>query len=191
MLPIDYDVKRLDDPLTRLVVPETEMRTARASDAPDRFAISFLGSVVPWTFESTRPLIAWVLFSRAHLAAGLQQGQRNVRQLYRAGVPIVVGTDVPSPWPDAIYGFHGVQTAREVELLAEAGLPAADCIAAATRTPAKMLGLDRDIGTIEVGERADLLIVRGNPLHDIRALHDVAWTVKDGVARTPEEWMSQ
>ncbi|MGH7896594.1 MAG: amidohydrolase family protein, partial [Candidatus Binatia bacterium] len=185
-----YDLKRLDDPVTRLAVPPVEMQTAREPDARDRFAISFLGGVVPWTFEAARPPIARLLLSRGHLLAALQQGQRNLLRLYRAGVPIVVATDAPSPWPDAIYHFQGVQTARELELLVEAGLPAVDAIAAATRTPAKMLGLDRDIGTIEVGKLADLVIVRGDPMTDVRALHDVAWTVKQGVARKPEEWMS-
>ena len=190
-LPNLYDLRRLDDPLTQLVVPAAEIRTAREPDAPDRFAISFLGWVVPWTFEFARPPIARLLLSRDHLLAALQQGERNLLRLSRAGVPIVVGTDAPSPWPDAIYHFHGVQTAREVQLLVEAGLTPADAIAAATRTPARMLALDREIGTIEVGKRADLLIVRGNPLIDVRALHDVAWTVAGGVARTPEEWMKQ
>lgn len=186
-----YDLKRLDDPLTQLVVPATEMVTARAPDAPDRFAITFLGWVVPWTFEFMRPAIARLLLSREHVLLALQQGARNVLRLHRAGVPIVVGTDAPSPWPYAIYHFHGVQTAREIELLVEAGLAPADAIAAATLTPAKMLALDAEIGTVEVGKRADLLIVRGHPLSDVRALHDVAWTVRDGVARTPEEWMSR
>jgi imidazolonepropionase-like amidohydrolase len=185
-----YDLKRLDDPVTRLVVPGVEMETARAPDAFDRFAISFLGGIVPWTIERVRPPIARVVLSRGHILAALQQGQRNVLRLYRAGVPIVVGSDAPSPWPDAIYHFHGVQTAREVELLADAGLPSAAAIAAATRVPAEMLRLDREIGTIEVGKLADLVIVRGDPVTDIRALRNVAFTVKQGLARTPEQWMS-
>ena len=59
----------------------------------------------------------------------------------------------------------------------------------ATRIPAEMLGLGDEIGTVEVGKRADLLIVRGDPLEDLRALRQVLWTVAGGVARTPEEWM--
>jgi imidazolonepropionase-like amidohydrolase len=53
-----------------------------------------------------------------------------------------------------------------------------------------MLGIDAEIGTVEVGKRAHLLVVAGNPLADLRALRAVRWTVRDGVARTPEEWMS-
>lgn len=79
--------------------------------------------------------------------------------------------------------------AREIELLGGAGLTPAEAITAATRTPARMLGLEAEIGTVEVGKRADLLIVDGDPLADPRALRKVRWTVRDGVARTPAGWM--
>jgi imidazolonepropionase-like amidohydrolase len=187
-----YDVTRLDDSLTRLVVPPAEIETAQAADAEYRFEVSFVGgSVAPSSPAWMRPWIARAFISPSHVLQGLQQGKRNLRRLYRAGVPIVAGTDAPSPWPDAIYHFHGVQLAREIELLAEAGMPPPDAIASATRGPARMLGLDREIGTVEVGKRADLLIVRGDPLADLRALHTVLWTIKDGVAHSPAEWMTQ
>ena len=54
-----------------------------------------------------------------------------------------------------------------------------------------MLGLEREIGTVAVGMRADLLLVEGDPSQDLRALRRVRFTVRDGVARTPEEWMER
>ena len=54
-----------------------------------------------------------------------------------------------------------------------------------------MLGLASELGSIEIGKRADLTIVRGDPLQDLRALRNVVWTVKDGVAHTPAEWMGK
>ena len=54
-----------------------------------------------------------------------------------------------------------------------------------------MLGLSHRIGTVEVGTRADLTIVRDDPLVDLRALRSIRRTVKDGIAHTPEEWMGQ
>ena len=115
--------------------------------------------------------------------------EQGLIRLHRAGVLIVVGTDVPSPWPDAIYHFHGPQMAREMELVVEAGLTPLEAITSATRIPAEMLGLEAEIGTIEVGKRADLVLVKGDPSTDIGALPAVRWTVRDGVAHTPEGWM--
>jgi imidazolonepropionase-like amidohydrolase len=69
------------------------------------------------------------------------------------------------------------------------GIPPANALAPATRIPARMLGLVDEIGTVEVGKPAELVIVRDDPLRDLRALRTVVWTIKGGVARTPEEWM--
>lgn len=185
-----YDVRRLDDPLVRLVVPEVELATARAPDAVRHFDIGVVGWGAPWTWELARPWIASVALSQKRLLSALHTGQRNLAREHRAGVPIVAATDTPSPWPDAIYHFHGPQLARELELLAEAGLSPLEAITAATSTPARMLGLDAEIGSIAVGKRADLVLVAGDASRDIRAVHDVRWTIHDGVARTPEQWMA-
>ena len=184
-----YDPARLDDLLLRLIVPPLELETARAMGAEERFAEGALGFAVPLSPRSWRPWLARTFLSRAHLESALRQGQRNLVWLHRAGVPIVVATDAPSPWPDAIYHFHGPQTAREVELLGAAGVAPLAAIAAATAVPARMLGLAGEIGTVEAGKRADLVLVEGDPSRDLRALQRVRWTLRDGVARTPEEWM--
>lgn len=189
--PGGYDTARLDDPRVRLAVPEVELATARDPEALRHFAVEALGFGASWTFRFARPLLGRWLWSRERLETGLRYSQRNLLRLHRAGVPLVVGTDAPSPWPLAIYHFHGPQTAREVELLGEAGVAPMDAIAAATRVSAEMLGLAAEIGTVEVGKRADLVIVDGDPLTDLRALHEVLWTVRDGVPGTPAEWMAR
>jgi len=185
-----FDRKRLDDPLVRLTVPELELASARDPGADRYFAVAVLGFAVPWMPAALRPFVARSIWTGDALRAGLAYSQRNVRRLYDAGVPIVVGTDAPSPWDAAIQHFHGPTTLREIELLGEAGLPPAAALAAATRTPAAMLGRTDELGTIEVGKRADLVIVGGDPLADLRALQTIRWTVRDGVARTPQEWMA-
>ncbi|MCA7024536.1 MULTISPECIES: amidohydrolase family protein [Stenotrophomonas] len=90
---------------------------------------------------------------------------RNVKTLHDAGVPVVVGTDAGMTGTP-----HGASTLRELELLVEAGLTPAEALVAGTANSARALGVD-DRGTIEVGKRADLLLVKGRPwerIADIR-----------------------
>ena len=188
--PGEFDLARLDDPLTRLTVPAEEVATARDPAAVRAFADGTIGWQMAWVPRVIRPLALDWVWTRANLDAGLAYSQRNLRRLHDAGVPLVIGTDAPSPWPFAIFHFHGSQTPREVELVGAAGIPAMDALVAATRHPAEMLGIADDVGTVEVGKRADLVVVRGDPLADLTVLRNVAWTVRNGVAHTPSEWMA-
>src|SRR5437773_6774648 len=106
-----------------------------------------------------------------------------------AGIPIVAGSDSGN-WPIDPYHFHGPTLLREIELLGHAGLPAGDALAAATRIPARMLALENEIGTVEVGKRADLVVLRKDPLRDLRNLRTIRWTIKDGVAKAPADWLA-
>jgi imidazolonepropionase-like amidohydrolase len=182
---------RLDDPLVQLVVPPMEIHTARNPESDRYFAVSTIGWAMPWTPEFLRPAIGWVVWNNATLADGMRYAQRNVRRLYEAGIPIVAATDVPSPWDGSSTFFHGPGMLRELELIVEAGIPPMDAIVAATRTPAEMLGLASEVGTVEKGKVADLLIVEGNPLRNIRALRNIRWTVREGELRTPGGWMAR
>ena len=125
-----------------------------------------------------------------HVGAGIHPGPFTLAVDSSAGIPLVLGSD-SGIWPIVPYELHGVTTLREIERLAQSGLTQAEALAAATQMPARMLALGTEIGTIEPGKRADLVIVRGDPLLDLRALRRVEWTVKDGVARTPAEWMGR
>ena len=88
----------------------------------------------------------------------------------QAGVPLAVGSDQPV----------GVGTHIEMELMAEAGLTPAEVLTAASAGGARVLGLEGEVGTIVVGKRADLVVLRSNPLTDIRNARDVEWTIKGG-----------
>jgi imidazolonepropionase-like amidohydrolase len=85
----------------------------------------------------------------------------NVRTLHDAGITVLVGTDAGMPGTP-----HGRATLRELELLVQAGLTPADALRAGTAANAAALGLG-DRGTIEVGKRADLVLVAGKPWDDI------------------------
>lgn len=86
---------------------------------------------------------------------------------------ISLGTDIPD-WPPS-RDYHG-----QIRLLKEAGLNNRQIILAATRNAAIHLGRDEEIGTIENGKLADLIIVDGNPLKDLTALQNIEVVIKDG-----------
>jgi imidazolonepropionase-like amidohydrolase len=85
---------------------------------------------------------------------------------HRAGVKTAMGTDAATP-----FNRHG-ENALELQLMVEAGMTPMEAIVAATRTGAEVLGLGDQVGTVETGKLADLLIVAGDPLADISVLQD-------------------
>ena len=93
---------------------------------------------------------------------------RNTGKLAAAGVPIGLGSDGGSS-----LDFPGLMTHRELELLVQAGLTPMDVIVAATRTGALALRKTDELGTIEPGRMADLLLVSANPLEDVRNLRKI------------------
>ncbi|HSK77766.1 MAG TPA: amidohydrolase family protein [Thermoanaerobaculia bacterium] len=128
---------------------------------------------------------------RAFLAGGLNPGpdlearyrdsfaamKRFVRTLYEAGIPIEAGTDAM-----AGFALH-----RELELYAEAGIPAPDVLRIATLVPAQIYSLEKDLGTIAPGKLADLTLVDGDPTTRIADIRRVVLTVKDGVLLEPAQ----
>lgn len=88
---------------------------------------------------------------------------RLVKAFKTAGVPIVAGTDTGLSGIVAGFALHD-----EIELLVEAGLTPEEALVSATRLPAAWLGIDREVGTVEVGKRADLILLDANPLIDVK-----------------------
>ncbi len=91
------------------------------------------------------------------------KAEQTVRNRGVAGLPVLAGTDTGEP-----YTVPGDELHRELELLVDAGLSAAAAIRAATIEPARKFHLDKTLGTVEAGKDADLLLLDGNPLSDIR-----------------------
>jgi imidazolonepropionase-like amidohydrolase len=99
------------------------------------------------------------------------QIQATAGKAYRNGVKIAFGTD-------SGVGPHG-ENAREFIYMVEAGIPAAQALQAATINAAQVLGVT-DQGTIEPGQRADIVAMPGNPLEDIQTVMNVDFVMKDG-----------
>jgi hypothetical protein len=91
--------------------------------------------------------------------------------LHHAGIRIVAGTDQTVPG----YSLH-----RELELYVQAGFTPLEAIQAATIVPARVMGLDKELGTVEVGKRADVIILGGNPLEDIHNSRKVEYVITNG-----------
>jgi imidazolonepropionase-like amidohydrolase len=94
-----------------------------------------------------------------------------IKAMHDAGVRIVAGTD---------YGLPGFSLLRELELYVAAGLSPLEAIRSATSVPAEVLGLSGDVGTIETGKRADLVVLDADPLADIRNVRSGRWVVANG-----------
>ncbi len=112
----------------------------------------------------------------------IRQARVAARQFIQADVVMGVGTDGGSPM-----NFHSESMWREMSALVDAGMTPIQVISAATKTNAEILGNmqllggSRQLGTIEAGMVADVIIVDGNPLFDINALAHVDLVIKDDV----------
>src|SRR5690606_9588416 len=94
------------------------------------------------------------------------------RRAYKAGVPIVFGTDsAVSP--------HG-ENAKEFALMVEGGMPPMEALQSATSVAARFLGIEDTHGTLAPGKQADVIAVPGDPLEDIRVMERVAFVMKAG-----------
>jgi hypothetical protein len=82
-----------------------------------------------------------------------------IRVFHERGVLLTAGTDYQNPWMTPGVAFH-----RELQLLASAGIPALDVLRIATRNGAEALGILEEVGTIEAGKRADLVVLTADPL---------------------------
>jgi imidazolonepropionase-like amidohydrolase len=94
---------------------------------------------------------------------------RNMENAFKAGVPTALGSDWPEGYGLATHGDSALEFKAMIDLC---GMTAMEAITAATKTSAECLGLDRQLGTLEVGKLADILVVDGNPYECIELLTD-------------------
>ncbi|QJR13321.1 metal-dependent hydrolase family protein [Usitatibacter palustris] len=99
--------------------------------------------------------------------------QGTFAKAYKAGVKIAFGTDQG-------VAPHG-ENAREFEYMVEGGMPPLEAIRAATLYGATVMGLEKDLGTLEPGKIADIVAVPGDPVKEIAVMSRVSFVMKDGV----------
>ena len=98
-----------------------------------------------------------------------------VRAMHRAGVPFMTGTDIPGA-----YTYPGFSLHDELELFVENGFTPFEALQAATVNPAKFLGLEKSLGTIEKGKLADMILLNADPLKDIRNTRKIDAVIVNG-----------
>lgn len=94
-----------------------------------------------------------------------RNGREKIKQLHDGGVSLAIGTDSGTPM-----NFHYESTWREMDLFVRYGIPPMKVIVMATRDAARLSRVGDELGTLDPGKLADLIVVDGNPLLDMRAL---------------------
>ena len=103
------------------------------------------------------------------------KAKAQVGEAHSSGVTIMAGTDNLDT-----YVFTGSSLHDELSMLVDSGLSPLEALQSATLIPARFAGLDNEFGTIEVGKRADMLILNSNPLLDISNTMDIYGVIFDG-----------
>jgi imidazolonepropionase-like amidohydrolase len=105
----------------------------------------------------------------------------NLRRVRDAGIPIAMGTDAGNPLT-----LHGASVFREMEAMAEAGMTPMEVLVASTRTAARAMGR-ADVGTLEPGKLADLVVLDADPLASVANLRRIRLVARGGEIWTREE----
>jgi len=109
-------------------------------------------------------------------------GRANLKRVSGAGVPVAMGTDAGNPGT-----LHGPSVYAEMEAMQASGMTPMEVLVAATRGGSRALSLEKEIGTVEKGKRADLVVFTKDPAADIANARSVRGVVRGGVYRTSEE----
>ncbi len=126
------------------------------------------------------------ILPQSQMKEGFARMGEFISQLVKSGGHVVTGTDAPAVPP-------GISLHRDMELLVMAGLTPMQAIQAATKVGAAYLGKEKDLGTVEPGKLADIVIVNGDPLKEISHTKRVDTVIKDGAVldTTYHPWFTE
>lgn len=185
-----WDQGILSDPWFQMLVPKNQLETAQNPDAKKWVIEQVVTQSRPsWCPEFLAKAFSSLFFSESLTRGQLAQSSKAVKLLHDEGIPLVMGSDAGN-WPVWTTFFHGVGSILEMEALEEAGLPRVEIIIGATSRAAKMLKLDRQVGAVQVGMLADLLVLEKNPLENMKALRSIQWVIQNGNAKAPKDWLN-
>ncbi len=101
--------------------------------------------------------------------------RRNFAKLVDLGLNWTVGTDAIVPM------------ATEMELLVDAGIDPMTVLISATKRNAELIGWEKDLGTLEIGKLADILVINGDPLVSMKNIASIRWVMQGGLVYQPEQ----
>jgi len=138
----------------------------------------------PWEVQAVRAKLENILNTDPTVALdSLQKEEATVRRILRAGGTVLCGTDSPLDNPALALHFN-------LRSQVHFGLAPYEALQTATRLPAKVFGVEDDLGTLEPGKVADLAIIEGNPLQNIAELANVRSVMKNGRLYSVEELLA-
>jgi len=160
---LNHKAPSVDDP-NHCVDPATLKKIAETADVPAGITAQQLAT------RDTRTA------QREKIAAA------NLKKVADAGIPIAMGTDAGNPLT-----LHGPSVYAEMEAMQAAGMTPLQVLVSATHGGALAMGRDKEIGTIEKGKLADLLLLAADPTQDAAAFRQVRAVVRGGVLRSIAE----
>jgi imidazolonepropionase-like amidohydrolase len=174
-----FDPYYLSQPSIPRVMPASAVEWYRSSQGQwfhDALAPVFLPKAAR---ESHDPETQWNA-ARAFIAPPIARDRNATYYMATHGARILFGTDTPSaPTYANLPGLNGW---REMQRMSNAGVTPLQIFRAATINNAQALGLDREIGTVESGKRANLLLLRKDPIKTIEAFDDIVKVIVRGRA---------
>jgi imidazolonepropionase-like amidohydrolase len=160
---VRHQVPEVDDP-NHCVDPVTLKKVAETPDLPVTATAEQLTRIETRTAD------------RERIAAA------NLKKVADAGIPIAMGTDAGNPLT-----LHGPSVYAEMEAMQAAGMTPMQVLVSATHGGSLALGRDKELGTVEKGKLADLLILGADPTKDAAAFRQVRSVVRGGVMRSVSE----
>ena len=109
-------------------------------------------------------------------------GAANLKRVHDAGIPVAMGTDAGNPLT-----LHGPAVYAELEAMEAAGLTPMEVLVSATRGGARAMGREEELGTVEPGRLADLVVLAADPTVSTKAFRELRHVIRGGVARPVEE----
>jgi imidazolonepropionase-like amidohydrolase len=119
---------------------------------------------------------------KARAARTAEVGRANLKRVHDAGIVVAMGTDAGNPLT-----LHGPSVYSEMEAMQASGLTPMQVLVASTSGGAQAMGLQDEIGTLEKGRVADLLVLSADPASDIANMRRLRRVMRGGVLRAVEE----